>query len=44
MSIAFDETNRQCFVGDSSGEIHYLRIQDDNRCQLNTKLSGHTGQ
>lgn len=43
MSIALDELSRQCFVGDSSGNIQFLRISNDNRFQLITSLSGHTG-
>ncbi|CAF3612241.1 unnamed protein product [Rotaria sordida] len=43
MSLAFDELSRQCFVGDSNGNIHFLRINTDNKFQIITTLSGHTG-
>ena len=43
MSLAFDELSRHCFVGDSSGNIHFLRINTDNKCQLIRTLTGHTG-
>jgi len=43
MSIAMDELTRQCFIGDSNGTIHFLKINPDNKCQLNTTLKGHTG-
>ncbi len=43
MSIAMDELSRQCFVGDSSGIIHFLKINPDNKCEANTTLNGHTG-
>ena len=44
MSIAMDELERQCFIGDSSGRIHFLKITSDNKCQLNTTLNGHEGK
>ena len=44
MSIAMDESSRQCFVGDANGIIHYLKIDANNKCQLVTTLSGHTGR
>ncbi|CAF3413697.1 unnamed protein product [Rotaria sp. Silwood1] len=43
MSLALDELSRQCFVGDSNGNIHFLRINTDNKFQIITTLSGHTG-
>jgi len=43
MSIAMDDLTRQCFIGDSNGNIHFLKINPDNKCQLITTLSGHTG-
>jgi hypothetical protein len=43
MSIAMDELTRQCFIGDSNGTIHFIKINTDNTCQLNTTLKGHTG-
>jgi hypothetical protein len=43
MSIVMDELTRQCFVGDSTGSIHFLKIDNENKCQLSTKLNGHTG-
>jgi hypothetical protein len=43
MSITMDELSRQCFVGDASGKIHFLKINDDNKCVANTTLTGHTG-
>jgi hypothetical protein len=44
MSITMDELSRQCFVGDSNGNIHFLKINPDNKCELNTTLTGHTGE
>ncbi len=38
-----DDLTRQCFIGDSNGNIHFLKINPDNKCQLITTLSGHTG-
>jgi WD40 repeat protein len=43
-SLALDELSRQCFVGDSNGNIHFFKINSDNKCQLITTLSGHTGR
>ncbi|CAF1231352.1 unnamed protein product [Adineta steineri] len=43
VSIALDELSQQCFVGDVSGNIQFLKINADNKCQLITTLSGHTG-
>lgn len=43
MSLAMDELSRQCFVGDSNGNISFLKINADNKFQLITTLSGHTG-
>jgi hypothetical protein len=43
MSIAMDEASRQCFIGDSSGIIHFLKLNTDNQCQLNNTFMGHTG-
>ena len=43
MSIVMDEISQQCFVGDSNGIIHFLKIINNNKCQLNTTLNGHTG-
>ncbi|CAF0816947.1 unnamed protein product [Rotaria sp. Silwood1] len=43
MSIAMDEISRQCFIGDSSGNIYFLKINTDNKCHLTTTLNGHTG-
>ncbi|CAF3922777.1 unnamed protein product [Rotaria sp. Silwood2] len=43
MSLALDELSRQCFVGDSNGNINFLRINTDNKFQIITTLSGHTG-
>jgi len=39
-----DELSRQCFIGDASGIIHFLKINTDNKCELNTTLTGHTGK
>jgi hypothetical protein len=44
LSIALDDLSRQCFVGDANGNIHFLKITTDNKCQLITTLSGHTGK
>jgi WD40 repeat protein len=44
MSITMDELSRQCFVGDSTGIIHFLKINPDDKCQLITTLTGHTGK
>jgi len=44
ISIAMDDLTRQCFIGDSNGNIHFLKINPDNKCQLITTLSGHTGE
>ncbi|UJR21199.1 hypothetical protein I4U23_024296 [Adineta vaga] len=43
LSLAMDELSRHCFVGDANGNIHFLKINPDNKCQLITTLSGHTG-
>ena len=43
LSLALDELSRQCFVGDANGNVHFLKIQPDNKCKLNTTLTGHTG-
>lgn len=43
MSIAMDDLTRQCFVGDVNGNIQFFKISADNKCQLITTLSGHTG-
>jgi hypothetical protein len=43
MAIAMDELTRQCFIGDSGGVIHFLKIDADNKCQSNTTFNGHTG-
>lgn len=42
MSISMDELSRQCFVGDANGIIHFIKINTDNQCELNTTLMGHT--
>jgi WD40 repeat protein len=44
ISIAIDELSRQCFIGDASGNINFLKINTDNKSQLITTLSGHTGR
>lgn len=44
MSIAISEADRQCFVGDSVGNIHFLKISDDYKIQANTTCSGHTSK
>ncbi len=44
ISIAIDELSRQCFVGDATGNIHFLKINTDNKFQLITTLTGHTGK
>lgn len=43
MSITMDEQLRQCFVGDSNGTIHFLKLTTDNKYQLNNTLNGHSG-
>ena len=44
MSIAINETTRECFVGDASGTIHFLELTTDNKCRLKTTLNGHSGK
>lgn len=44
MSIALDESSRQCFIGDVNGSIQFLKITSDNKPQLITTLTGHTGR
>jgi len=44
MSLALDELSQQCFLGDANGNIQFLKINPDNKCQLITTLSGHTGR
>ena len=44
MSITLDEQARHCFVGDTNGIIHFLKIDANNKCQLVTTLTGHTGK
>jgi hypothetical protein len=43
MSIAMDESNKECFIGDSNGIIHYLKMDVDNKSKLCNTFSGHTG-
>lgn len=43
MSIAINETSRECFVGDASGTVHFLKLTTDNKCQLKNTLNGHSG-
>ncbi|UJR28285.1 hypothetical protein I4U23_009533 [Adineta vaga] len=43
MSITMDEISQHCFVGDSNGTIHFLKIDTNNKCNLITTLKGHTG-
>lgn len=43
MSLAMDDLSRQCFVGDSNGNIYFLKINADNKFQLITTLSRHAG-
>jgi len=43
LSIAMDDLTRQCFIGDASGNIQFLKLTNDNKCQTITTLSGHTG-
>ncbi|CAM4880318.1 unnamed protein product [Rotaria socialis] len=43
MSITMDEAFRQCFIGDSTGNIHFLKLNANNRFEPNKPLSGHTG-
>ena len=43
-SLAVDDLSRQCFVGDSTGHIYFLKINTDNKFQLITTLAGHTGR
>lgn len=44
MSVTMDELSRQCFVGDTNGTVHFLKIDIDNKCELKTKLKGHSGE
>jgi hypothetical protein len=38
-----DELSRQYFVSGASGKIDFLKINVDNKCQLNTTLTDRTG-
>lgn len=42
MFIRFDVETRHAFVGDNSGQVTMLKLEQDN-CNLVTTLKGHTG-
>lgn len=44
MSITMDELSRKCFIGDTNGTVHFLKVDADNKCELKTKLKGHSGE